>query len=104
MFDDEVVEEIYFLGLPELRLELILISISDTASSESIETPLIKLSSVSESSSMILVHVHVHKLYLRGIIRQSAEHRLGLHVLSTAKSTLAVIASTPKFARAIVLD
>jgi hypothetical protein len=68
LLDYEVVEELYFLRLPELRLELILISISDTASTEGIETPLVKFACISKSSSMILVHIHIYEFNLCSII------------------------------------
>ena len=57
---DEVFIEVFdLLRLPELRREHILVTVSDTATTECVETPLIQLAILSYSGCVVLVHINI---------------------------------------------
>jgi hypothetical protein len=65
------VEVFNLLGLPELRREGVLVSVSDAAATEAVEAPLVELSIVSYGSCVVLVNVHINELDSIGVVSDS---------------------------------
>lgn len=90
--DKVFIEVLNLLGLPELWREGVLVTITDAASTETVEAPLVKLSIIGNSGSVILIDIHIYELDSVGIVCHSGENTFCLYVFTASQSTLAVVA------------
>ena len=82
---DKIVIEVFnLLRLPKLRREHILITISYSASSMLIKSPLIKLSILSYCSSVVLINIHIDEFNCISIVCHSPKDRFRLNIFTTS--------------------
>jgi hypothetical protein len=99
-----VIEMFYLLWFPELRWEHVLVTISDTASSMLIKSPLIELSILSNCSNVILIDIYIYEFDYICIISCSSKDRLSLNIFSTSECSLAIETSRPQLIHTKVFD
>ncbi len=93
LFDKVLIEIFNLLWLPELLRKNIFVTISNSTTTKSIETPLVELTIICNCSGMILIDININKFDCIGIISYSTKNRFSLNIFSTAKSSLTVVTS-----------
>mmetsp|Transcript_9498 Transcript_9498/g.9057 ORF Transcript_9498/g.9057 Transcript_9498/m.9057 type:complete len:532 (+) Transcript_9498:3-1598(+) len=98
-----VIEVLHLGGLPEDRLEDVLVLISDPTAAEGVIAPLVQLPILGDGRAVVLIHIHPHEFDGGGVVGEAAEDGLGLDVLSAAEGAPAVVPRRPQLLQPIVL-